>query len=90
MPVKVKDLMLGTLKFCVRLWFFVVFLFFGCMACGILLPRPGIKPTLPVWAAKNLKHWTAREVSSFVFIDRSIEKEKWPNMLITLITPHFQ
>ena len=68
----------------------VVFLFFGCVACGILLPGPGIKPTLPAWAAKNLKQWTAREVSSFVFIDRSTEKEKWPNMLITLINPQYR
>ena len=33
------------------------------MACEILVPRPGIKPTPLALEAQSLKHWTAREVS---------------------------
>ena len=48
---------------------FIYFNFFWppCAACGILVPRPGIKPTplsLEVW---NLNHWTIREVQSSKF-----------------------
>ena len=32
------------------------------MACGILVPRPGIEPTLPALGAASLNHWTTREV----------------------------
>ena len=31
-------------------------------ACGILVPRPGIEPTLPELEVRSLDHWTAREV----------------------------
>ena len=32
------------------------------MACGILVPRPGTKPTPPALALQSLSHWTTREV----------------------------
>ena len=32
------------------------------VGCGILVPRPGIKPTSPAVEAWNLSHWTGREV----------------------------
>ena len=32
------------------------------MACGILVPRPGTKPTPPAVKAQSHNHWTAREV----------------------------
>ena len=35
--------------------------FFGCKACGILVPQPGIEPTHPVLEG-SLNHWTTREV----------------------------
>ena len=38
------------------------FFFFGHMACWILVPWPGIKPTPPVAGAWSLNHWTTREV----------------------------
>ena len=38
-----------------------------CMACGILVPQPGIKPAPPALEAWHLNQWTAREVLSFVF-----------------------
>ena len=36
--------------------------FFGCGACGILVPQPGMEPMPPAVEAPNLNHWTAREV----------------------------
>ena len=41
--------------------------FFGHVACGILVPRPGIKPRAPAVRALGPNHWTAREFSSFSF-----------------------
>ena len=31
-------------------------------ACGILVPRPGIKPACPALEAQSLNHWTTRKV----------------------------
>ena len=43
-------------------------LYRGCsVAGGILVPRPGIKPTAPAVEARTLKHWTTREVPSLIF-----------------------
>ena len=43
---------------------FVWFWFFGhaAGACGILVPRPGIKPAPLAVEARSLNHWTAGEV----------------------------
>ena len=32
------------------------------VACGILVPQPGIKPTPPALEMQSLNHWTNREV----------------------------
>ena len=32
------------------------------MACGILVPRPGIEPVPPAVEAQSLNHWTTREI----------------------------
>ena len=32
------------------------------MACGILVPRPGMEPMPPALEAQGFNHWTAREV----------------------------
>ena len=47
----------------VRFFFFFFFLTFRpcCMAYGILVSWPGIKPLPPAVEARNLNHWTARE-----------------------------
>ena len=34
---------------------------FGHVACGILVPQPGIEPTLPVVEAQSANHWTFRK-----------------------------
>ena len=48
------------------------FLFFFlpcCMACGILVPQPGVKPVPPMQAVgvQGLQHWTSREFPLRVF-----------------------
>ena len=44
-------------------YYFLFFFFWPhCVACGILVPRPGIKPTSPAVEAWSLNHWTAREI----------------------------
>ena len=35
------------------------------MACGILVPQPGIEPAFPVLEAQSHSQWTAGEVSGF-------------------------
>ena len=54
--------------------FFVLFLYLGffcfwlhCAACCILVPQTGIKPTHPVEEARNLNHWTTKEVPDSVY-----------------------
>ena len=32
------------------------------VACGILVPWPGIEPQLPAWGVWHLSHWTTRAV----------------------------
>ena len=38
------------------------------MACGILVPRPGIEPVHPALEAWSPNHWTAREVPKHGFL----------------------
>ena len=38
------------------------------MACGILVPQPGVKPVRPALEAWSVNHWTAREVPNFFFL----------------------
>ena len=44
------------------------FLFFGCDACGILVPWPGMKPTPPALEVQSLNHWSARQVPRVVIL----------------------
>ena len=37
------------------------------MACGILVPRPGLEPVPPPVEARSLNHWTGREVPENFF-----------------------
>ena len=47
-------------EFCPLLF---VCLFWPChVACGILVPRPGMEPIPPAVEVRSLNHWTAREV----------------------------
>ena len=44
------------------------------MACGILVPQPGIKPTTPALEGGFLNHWTTREVPTLRFLTWSAER----------------
>ena len=39
-----------------------------CMACGILVPQPGIKATAPVLAAQSWNHWKSLLLFFFFFL----------------------
>ena len=39
------------------------------MACGILVPWPGIKPVPPALKAQSLDHWTTREAPEMCLVD---------------------
>ena len=45
-----------------RFFFLLLIFCLHCMACGILVPRPGMEPVAPVLGAQSLNHWTTREV----------------------------
>ena len=54
-----------------RILFFTILLYFWlcCVACGILVPQPGIKPMLPAVEARSLNYWITREVPVFGILD---------------------
>ena len=58
------------------------------MACGILVPRPGIEPVSPALEAQNLNHWTISEVlKDFFFLTELIcvlESHLWPKVTESL------
>ena len=45
---------------------------FWHVACGILVPWPGIEPMPPALGAQNLNHWTTREVQHYFFFLNSL------------------
>ena len=50
------------------LFFIHLLLLFGCVACGILVPDPGIKPMPSAVETWSLTHWAARESPiSYIF-----------------------
>ena len=44
----------------------------GCVACGILVPRPGILPEPRAVEARSLNHWTARAVPWTLFSNKML------------------
>ena len=67
-----------------------MFWFLGHEACGILAPRPGIKPTPPALEG-SLNHGTTREVLNLiniyqvVFSDRNVLQDKYCGIMIPII-----
>ena len=53
----VQEIFSLTLSFC-----FFFFFLFGCMACRLLVPWPGIKPAPSAADTQSFNHWTAKEV----------------------------
>ena len=44
------------------IYFLLLIFCLHCMACGILVPQPGIEPVAPALGAQSLNHWATREV----------------------------
>ena len=49
------------------------------MACGILVPQPGIKPASPAVEAWSLKNWTTREVPTHTSVQHRMRNFSWSN-----------
>ena len=52
------------------------------MACGILVPQPGVEPTSPEEGAQSFHHWTTREIPKTVifFVVYKTEANHLANM----------
>ena len=49
-------------------WYLFHLFFWSCrVACGILVPQPGIKPVPPALEAQSVNHWTTRGVPVVCF-----------------------
>ena len=59
---RVKDCFLSNCYFLEIFWP-------RCMACRILVPKPGTEPMSPALTAQSLDHWTTREVSLAVIFN---------------------
>ena len=53
------------IKFVIMLLLLFMFWFFGPEVYGILVPRPGIKPTPPALAGEVFNHWIDRKVPKY-------------------------
>ena len=49
-------------------------MFFGRLACRILVPQPGIEPMPPAVEARSPNHWATREVPDQVFSNHFIKR----------------
>ena len=72
---------------------FLIFVFFVClfvwpwlMACGILVPWPGIEPASAAVEAQTLNHWTARKVPSFFIMFRLQQRLSYSFLLRTFFS----
>ena len=60
-----------------RFYEFNFLFFFGCVACGILVPPPGIKPASPALIGKQIhNHWTTKEVPIEVLLESKFPGEE--------------
>ena len=68
-PIVCADFVLGLCVVCL----FVCFSFFWpChMACGILVPQPGIEPRPSKVRAQSLNHWTTRQFLGYMSFDQT-------------------
>lgn len=57
-------------------YFFFFFLFWlCCVACGLLVPQPGIEPRPPTVTALSSYHWATREVPLSLYY--CIDTRQW-------------
>ena len=68
---------------CVLSFFF--FFWPSLVACGILVPRPGIKPVPPAVEVWSLHHWTSREVPPCLFVLLLLTSLLGQNLLHSLL-----
>ena len=47
---------------------FFLFFWLCCLACGILVPGPGIEPAPSAVKAQSPNHWTTREFPETLFL----------------------
>ena len=45
------------------------YFFFGLVACGVLVPQPGIRLLPPALEARSLNNWTTREALMLTFLN---------------------
>ena len=64
-----------------------VFLFFWphCVACGILVPQPGIKPIFSALGVKSLNHWTSREIPRLTVLKYYFDFCFWKDIEVVLL-----
>ena len=59
------------------------------VACGILVPRPGIEPGAPSVRAPSPNHWTAEEFLYFPALKKKIRNKSQEGLPIMLREPEF-
>ena len=65
--------------------FFFFFFWLHSMACGILVPGPGIEPMPPAIEEQSPNHWAIREVpQSLIWELRSQKPHRWPKFFFPL------
>ena len=56
------------------------------IACGILVPWPGVEPVPPKVEAQRLNHWTAKEVPKYLYFwnrfKKKIKGQRFPCVII--------
>ena len=94
MPNDSQDLFVISLKYN-EIWpflfikmFFIITIFFWphCVTCGILIPRPVIKPMHHAWDAQSLNHWTARGVLKLLYWKNKIKGKSHTCALISWVS----
>ena len=58
------------------------------MACGVLVPQPGIEPVPPAVAVWSLHHWTSKEVPLKTHISIGSKQTEKTRQLQTQTTFH--
>ena len=62
-----QNLSLSYTYYSFLIFYFMLFIWSCCTACGILVPQGGTELTPPALEAQSLNHWITREVPQFLF-----------------------
>ena len=59
-----------------------------CVACGVFVPWPGIKPVSPALEAQSLNHWATREVPVYHYIwsEFTMDNLELIHFFLTMVT----